>query len=80
MSVELVTPNFSQPDVNEVVIAARTLADAVESGEVPVESALIVTLVDGCADVTCIGRNLPISEAIGLLELAKAKIIQGAWK
>lgn len=71
---------FPGGELSDVVAAARGFADAVESGDLKAEQVIVVSLIDGRVDFTAFGPSPTIAEGIGMLELAKAKIIEGAWR
>ena len=68
--------------LNDVALAARGFADAIDSGAVTSRTAILLSVNnDGNLETTWFGSQGPtIAEAIGLLELAKAKIVNGAWR
>lgn len=65
---------------NEIVAHARAFADAVEAGDVEAEKVIVVCVVGGMLDLAIFGPSPSIAEGIGLLELAKAKVIEGSWR
>lgn len=81
MTLRLVDSGFvPDSDASTIAAAARAFADLVESGQINAERVIVCTVVDGLAQFTCFGPSPSIIEGIGLLELVKAKIIQGAWQ
>lgn len=76
MSLRLVSE--SEPS-SDIAAAARGFADAIDAGKINVGRAILIAVIDGKMEFTCFGESPSISEGIGYLELAKAKIIEGAW-
>jgi hypothetical protein len=67
--------------LSDVAIAARGFADALDAGKASARTAILLTVNDeGTLETTWLGQGPTIAEALGLLELAKAKIVQGAWR
>lgn len=64
---------------DEIVASARAFADMVERGDLDCERVILCAVVDGLAQFTCFGPTPSIVEGVGLLELVKAKIIEGSW-
>lgn len=71
---------FPGGELSDVVAAARGFADAVEGGQLNADRVIVVSVVDGKVEFTVFGQSPTIAEGIGLLELAKARIIEGAWR
>lgn len=66
---------------NDVAMAARGFADLLDSGEATAKTAILLTVNEqGNLETTWFGEGPTVAEAIGLLELAKARVIQGAWR
>jgi hypothetical protein len=80
VSLRLVSDGFVQEGNSEKIAAeARAFADKVESGELEAERVILVCVIDGLLDLTVFGPSPTIADGIGMLELAKAKIIAGSW-
>lgn len=62
-----------------VVAWGRALADSLERGDVVIEKAILVAMVDGAVTYTACG-GVTIMEATGLLELASRRIERDAMK
>jgi hypothetical protein len=72
--LRLVTDNGRQlPGFNEFVASFVAIADAIENGEIAMEQAVLVAVVDGAVTYAPIG-TVTLVEATGLLELASRKI------
>lgn len=68
-------------NLREIVSAAQGFADAVAEGGIALRSAIIVTVDrEGLLDIACLGEQPLSSEAVGMLELAKAKIVAGTFR
>ena len=69
------------PTLGGVAASARGFADKLDSGEITARTAMLVVINDeGRLDFTCFGQGVTIAEGLGFLELAKAKVIEGAWR
>lgn len=79
MTLRLVSDSEPQQR-NAIVAAARAFADAVEAGDVPAEKVIVVCVVGGMLDLAIFGPSPTIAEGLGLLDLAKAKVIEGSWR
>lgn len=66
-------------NLREIADAARAFADLVDDG-LSVETAFLVTVIDGELQFTVLGDSPTIAEGLGLLDLAKAKIVAGSWQ
>jgi len=65
----------------DIVSGLRALANTIESGKLErAETILLVSQSAGMVDFAAIGKCPTIAEALGLLDLAHAKIVRGAWK
>lgn len=68
-------------ELADVADAAQGFANAIADGDLRLRQAIIVTVdPDGYVDFACIGEQPGTAEAIGLLELAKARIVAGSFK
>ena len=84
MSIRLVDKdnvfNLSVGNLRDIGTAAQGFADAINGGDLDgLETAIVIIKVNGRVDMTVMGESPSIAEGLGLLELAKAKIIAGAW-
>lgn len=80
MTLRLVDSGFvPATDAETIAASARAFADLVESGEIEAERVIVCAVIDGLAQFTCFGPSPSIVEGVGLLELVKAKIVQGAF-
>ena len=70
---------FPGGELADVVAAARGFADSVESGKINAKQVIVIAVVDGRVDFTVFGPSPTLCEGIGIIELAKAKIIDGSW-
>jgi len=66
--------------VGSVAAGLRGLAAKIDAGEVSPDSMLIISRASGMVDFAALGENISIAEALGLLDLAHAKIVAGAWR
>lgn len=68
-------------DLADVATAVRGFADALDDGKATAQSAILLSVNDaGMLDLTWFGKPVTTAEAIGLFELAKAKVVAGAWR
>lgn len=62
-----------------VIAWGRALADSLERGEIVIEKAVLVAIVDGAVTYTACG-GVTVMEATGLLELCSRRIERDALK
>lgn len=67
-------------EIGTIADEAYILGSMIESGALNASSALVIAEVDGYVKLICIGPSPTTAEAVGLLELAKARIINGAFQ
>lgn len=65
---------------SDIAACARAFADLIDNGEVEADSAIVILDVHGFIEFLSFGPSPSISEALGMLDLAKAKIINGAFR
>lgn len=64
-----------------IAAQAQGFADAIAEGRLELTTAVIVTLDEnGCIDFACIGDPVRVDQGIGMLELAKARLVAGCWR
>lgn len=64
-----------------VAKAVRAFAACLDDGSIKARKAFIVTVdEDGFLDLAAFGEHCGSAEGIGLLELAKAKVVAGTWR
>ena len=75
------TVPFPALEAADVAQDARDFALAVESGKIgQIQSALLVLETDNGVETIIWGDNLTVAEAIGVIELAKARFINEAFR
>lgn len=68
-------------NMHDIAAAAQGFADAIADGDLEgLETVVLITKRGGRVDFAVLGESPSIAEGIGLLELAKAKVIAGAWR
>ena len=76
--VDNVTP-FPTDFIPSVANGLRAFADCLEDGSVDARRAVIITQDSaGIIDCTAFGERIDIAHAVGLIELGKAGLIDGA--
>lgn len=69
----IVSDGTEQPDINPFVASFVGIADQIESGDLAMDQAILVAVVDGAVTYAPIG-TVTLVEAVGLLELASRKV------
>lgn len=67
-------------NLHDICSSLRAMADAIDEGKIGPDVVLLVTRSEGMVDYTALGENVCIAEALGLLDLAHARIVNGAWR
>jgi len=74
-------PTIAIGPPSAIAAQAQGFADAIAEGRLSLATAVIVTLdADGIVDFACIGEPVRVDQGIGLLELAKARLVAGCWR
>jgi hypothetical protein len=74
-------PTAAIGPTSNIAAEARGFADAINDGRIEAQTAVIVTVdADGVLDFAFIGEPMRVDQGLGLLELAKAKLISGCWR
>jgi hypothetical protein len=67
--------------IPHISAALRAYAELIEDGEVSANRVILVTQDDdGMIDFAAIGEPCDSAQAVGYLEMAKAKMIEGSWR
>jgi len=63
-----------------ILAAIRGFADAIADETLKPTTAILVTVEDGMVDFAAFGEQPDVARALGIIELAKAKIVAGSWR
>jgi hypothetical protein len=67
--------------IPQIALALRVYAELIEDGEVSANRVIVITEDDdGMIDFAAIGEPCNSAQAVGYLEMAKAKMIEGSWR
>lgn len=84
MKPTLVRDNVHALPVNyvpDIAAALRAFAELIDEGAVTARKLIVVHVdEDGLLDFAAFGEPFNSAEGLGLLDLAKAKIINGTWR
>lgn len=63
-----------------ILASIQGFADAIGDETLKPTTAILITVEDGMVDFAAFGEQPDVARAIGIIELAKAKIISGSWR
>lgn len=63
-----------------ILASIRGFADAIDDETLKPSTALLITVEDGLVDFAAFGEQPDVARALGIIELAKAKIVAGSWR
>lgn len=63
-----------------ILASIRGFADAIDDETLKPSTALLITVEDGLVDFAAFGDQPDVARALGIIELAKAKIVAGSWR
>lgn len=63
-----------------ILAAIQGFADAIGDETLNPSTAILITVEDGMVDFAAFGEQPSVATALGLIELAKAKIVAGSWR
>lgn len=63
-----------------IMASIQGFADAIFDETLKPTTAILITVEDGMVDFAAFGEQPDVARALGIIELAKAKIISGSWR